>query len=140
MSLDPHRPAFSLDEIMTLPQDIKAIEDVLKTQYSEQFIQGMIARMEMSYFKYGDLKDAYPNKIDAISSLQQRLKKYEETGNTEYLIDAANFAMIEFMLPRKEGAFFQSTDSDQSPGRITVFGSETDKPNIEKYQYVRDGD
>ena len=48
--------------------------------------------------------------------------------------------MIEFMLPRKEGAFFQSTDSDQSPGRITVFGSETDNPNIEKYQYVRDGD
>jgi hypothetical protein len=116
------------------------IESVLKTQVSDQFISGMVARMEMSYFKYGDVAEAYPHKIDAIASLHQRLAKYEATGNTEFLIDAANFCMIEFMFPRKEGAFFQATDSDQSPGRTTTLGIETDRPNIVKHNYNRDGD
>ncbi len=116
------------------------IESILKTQISDQFLKGMVARMEMSFFKYGDVKEAYPEKIDAIASLQQRLKKYSETGNTEFLMDVANFAMIEFMFPRKEGAFFQATDSDQSPGRTTTLGIETDRPNIVKHQYSREGD
>jgi plasmid replication initiation protein len=117
-----------------------SIESILKTQISDQFLKGMVARMEMSFFKYGDVRDAYPGKMDAIASMQQRLKKYEETGNTEFLMDVANFAMIEFMFPRKEGAFFAATDSDQSPGRTTVLGIETDRPNIAKHQYNREGD
>ena len=116
------------------------IEPMLKTQVSDQFLSGMVARMEMSYFKYGDVADAYPHKIDAMASLDQRLKKYQDTGNTEFLIDAANFCMIEFMFPRKAGAFFQATDSDQSPGRTTTLGIETDRPNIVKHNYNRDGD
>jgi hypothetical protein len=40
------------------------------------------------------------------------------SGNTEYLIDAANFAMIEFIHPRVEGAFFEATDASGSPGRV----------------------
>lgn len=120
--------------------NIAQVESVLKTQYSEHFLKGMIARMEMSYFKYGDVADAYPHKIDALASLEQRLKKYQDTGNTEFLIDAANFCMIEFMFPRREGAFFESTDSDQSPGRVTVLGIETDRANIVRHQYKNDGD
>lgn len=116
------------------------VETALKTQVSEQFLAGMVARMEMSFFKYGDVAEAYPHKIDAIASLHQRLAKYDATGNTEFLIDAANFCMIEFMFPRKEGAFFQATDSDQSPGRTTTLGIETDRPNIVKHQYACDGD
>ena len=116
------------------------LEAILATQISKQFLDGMVARMEMSFFKYGDVKEAYPHKIDALASLHQRLAKYHETGNTEFLIDAANFAMIEFMFPRKDGAFFQATDSDQSPGRTTLSGIETDKPNIEKHQYKYIGD
>ena len=116
------------------------IESILKTQVSEQFLKGMVARMEMSYFKYGDVSDAYPDKIDALESLKQRVKKYLDTGNTEFLIDAANFCMIEFMFPKIKGAFFEATDSDQSPGRVTTLGIETDRPNIVKHSYVRDGD
>ena len=123
---------------MTVSKD--EIESVLKTQVSEQFLTGMIARMEMSYFKYGDVSEAYPDKMDALASLQQRLQKYRDTGNTEFLIDAANFCMIEFMFPRMQGALFQATDSDQSPGRTTVLGIETDRPNVVKYEYNRDGD
>lgn len=37
-------------------------------------------------------------------------------GNTEYLVDAANFAMIEFIYPHLKGAKFEPTTDAGSPG------------------------
>ena len=62
--------------------------------------------MVMSYYKYGPLKDNY-NKykcMDALGNIEKRIQKYKETGNTEFLADVANFAMIEFMYPSVEGS------------------------------------
>ena len=87
------------------------------SEFSPDFVQGMADRMAMSYYKYGALAAAYPNKVDAIESLKLRIQKYEETGNTEFLMDAGNFAMIEFMRPRHPEAFFKATDSTEAPGR-----------------------
>jgi hypothetical protein len=120
--------------------EMSDIEEVLRTQVSEQFLKGMVARMEMSYFKYGDVREGFPHKIDALASLSQRLEKYRDTGNTEFLMDAANFAMIEFMLPRHPKAFFEATDSDQSPGRTTTYGTVTAEENVKKHVYAKDGD
>ena len=78
--------------------------------------------MTVSYYKYGPIAEGYPGRVDAIGSLQLRLERYAETGNTEFLIDAANFAMIEFMHPRHEDAHFEATDSADSPGRLTNTG------------------
>lgn len=92
------------------------------TEVSVEFLRGMAARMCMSYEKYGAVREAYPHKLDALASSEQRVKKYKETGNTEYLIDAANFLMIEFMCPRHRDAHFRATDSSESPGRINTLG------------------
>ena len=102
-------------------------EEILRTEFSEQFIQGMRDRMTVSFYKYGPIKEAYPEKVNAISSLTDRLRKYAETGNTEFLMDAANFAMIEFMLPSHPNAFFAGTDDDQSPGRRAARTGTIDK-------------
>jgi hypothetical protein len=83
----------------------------------------MIDRMAVSYHKYGAVADGYPDRVDAMASLKLRLDRYAETGNTEFLIDAANFAMIEFMHPRHPAAHFRPTDSDESPGRLTTSGN-----------------
>jgi hypothetical protein len=104
-------------------------DKVLETEFSESFVKGMKDRMIVSYFKYGPVKNAYPDKVNAMDSLQQRLKKYNETGNTEFLIDAANFAMIEFMYPSHPEAFFKGTDSNESPGRTDQEGYVTFKSN-----------
>jgi hypothetical protein len=90
---------------------------ILATEFSEAFVQGMKDRMIMSFFKYGPIADAYPHKVSSLESLQKRIDKYMETGNTEFLIDVANFAMIEFMRPAHPNAHFRSTDSGESPGR-----------------------
>jgi hypothetical protein len=110
------------------------------TEHSEPFIRGMVDRMLVSFFKYGKVADAYPGKVSALESLQARIAKYRQTGNTEYLIDAANFAMIEFMHPSQADAHFTPTDSDGSPGRVWSGGIVSAAPNVERHTYARDGD
>jgi hypothetical protein len=90
--------------------------EIAATEVSEPFMQGMIARMVMSFYKYGFVAEGAP-KIDLLDSLHKRLERYRETGNTEWLMDVANFAMIEFMFPKHPGAHFRGTDADESPGR-----------------------
>src|ERR1039457_6540535 len=87
-----------------------SIKEVLETEFSEEFTQGMRDRMVVSYYKYGPIIDAYPNKVNAIESLKLRLDKYAETGNTEYLMDVGNFAMIEFILPKHKKAFYKNKE------------------------------
>jgi hypothetical protein len=96
---------------------IEIPDAVPDTEFSERFAQGMADRMSVSYCKYGPVAEAYPSRVDAIASLKQRLEKYERDGNTEWLMDVANFAMIEFMHPRHPKAHFRATDSKESPGR-----------------------
>jgi len=78
----------------------------------------MLNRMGVSYHKYGPISEAYPDRVDAIECLLLRLERYIQDGNTEWLVDVANFAMIEFMLPGHPGAHYRPTDSRESPGRV----------------------
>jgi len=96
------------------------------SEFSDKFIELMNNRMHQSYYKYGPIKKAYPFKVDAIKSLKVAIDKYQATGNTEYLVDAANYAMIEFMLPSRSDAYFESTDSGGSAGRVWCKGG---RPN-----------
>ena len=88
-------------------------EEILQTEYSQLFDNIRKNMMVMSYYKYGAVSENYKTEktIDAIGSLEKRLQKYKETGNTEFLTDIANFAMIEFMHPQHEKAFYKPTDS-----------------------------
>lgn len=94
-------------------------EDILKTEFSEQFVDLMKNRMVFSYSKYGPLQVNYSKKlVKCIESLEKRLELYKETGNSEYLVDVANQAMIEFMCPQHPKAHFEALGSDKSPGLI----------------------
>ena len=97
-------------------------EEILKTEYCPRFDELRKNRMVVSFYKYGPLVDNYKNEkcMDAIGNLKARIEKYEETGNTEFLVDAANFCMLEFMYPQKEGAYFEGTDSGAC--KIVGFG------------------
>jgi hypothetical protein len=87
------------------------------TEFSLKFVQGMADRMAMSFGKYGHLTEEAVKKNDPIANLLVRLKKYQDTGNTEWLMDVGNCAMIEFMFPQHPDAHFRATDSHESPGR-----------------------
>ena len=94
------------------------IDDILKTDYSEEFDNKRKALIQQSYFKYGKASQNFATgNVDAIGSLEKCLVKFKETGNTEYLCDIANYAMFRFMYPQK-GEYFRHTDSDGSAGIV----------------------
>lgn len=100
-------------------QDNNAIESILKSEYSKEFDEKRKRSMITSYYKYGKAALNYPNNVDAIASLEQRLNLYKQTGNMDYLIDIANFAMLEFMFPRKKDSFYKAiADEKESPDLV----------------------
>jgi hypothetical protein len=92
--------------------------DLLRRDTSRKFHDLMDAAMLVSAYKYGPVSEGYPERVDAMKSLHKRLAEYEATGNVEWLIDVANFAMIEFMHPRHHAAHYKATDAVASPGRV----------------------
>jgi len=82
--------------------------------FSEDFVQKMRNRMATSLHKYGRVADNRVN-IDFLENVQARLAKYGDTGNTEWLVDAANFCMMEFEMPWHKEAHFRATDSHEAP-------------------------
>lgn len=113
--------------------------DQAETEVSGKFLRYMARRMMTSMFKYGKVADAYPAKVNALRSLHQRLDRYERDGNTEWLVDVANFAMIEFMHPNHPLAHFEPTDSAESPGRSWNTGAVTPQANTHQVEQGRTG-
>lgn len=94
-------------------------EPNMKNEYSERFDQLRKNRVEMSFHKYGPAKTNFKDKlVDALKTHDLCIEKYKETKNTEYLVDAANYLMFEFMYPQLDGAYFKATDSDESAGTV----------------------
>lgn len=91
-------------------------EDILKRDFSEEFILKMKNAIEMSHYKYGWASKTYPELAQAIKCVQERLDMYEKTHNKDFLIDIANFAMLEYLYPSYEDSKYVPTDSKDSPG------------------------
>ena len=102
------------------PTDINVRLVAPPTEFSVDFVQGMADRMSVSFYKYGAMASA---DIDVRATIAMRLDRYAETGNTEWLIDVANFALIGFVHPTHTDAHYAATDSDQSPGRVDTIGN-----------------
>lgn len=86
-------------------------------EYSDYFDKLRQIRVETSFYKYGSAKINFGDKlVNALESHDLCIQKYKETGNTEYLCDAANYLMFEFMYPQKPGAYFRATNSGESAG------------------------
>ncbi len=99
-------------------------DSIPQTQFSKDFLQGMLNRVAVGYHNYGDAKKSWQSGhgFNWIKSLRLRLTKYRESHNTENLIDIANYAMLEFLYPNDQKAFFKATDKSGSPGAVLVSG------------------
>lgn len=90
-------------------------------EYSEEFDELRKNRVKTSYYKYGSVKVNFGEKlVEAIPTAEICIEKYRQTGNTEYLLDAANYLMFEFMYPQRDGAFFRATGSSESAGIVGI--------------------
>lgn len=88
--------------------------DILATEWSYRFEHLQKSAMITSFHKYGKVTANHSkdnNHMPAIENLKKRLERYLETGNTEFLVDVANFAMIEYMNPQHPNAHYKFTDT-----------------------------
>lgn len=92
--------------------------NVLEQEYSEEFDKLRKNRVEVSYYKYGAARDNFASgRVDVIGSLELCLEKFKKTGNTEYLLDVANYAMFRYMYPMPN-EYYKATDSSESAGTV----------------------
>ena len=89
--------------------------------YSDRFDELRKNRVAVSVHKYGNAKKNFATgNVNAIATMKLCIDKYQSTGNTEYLCDAANYLMFEFMFPQVKGAYFKATDSKDSAGIVGI--------------------
>ena len=91
-------------------------EEILSRDFSSAFIEKMKNAIVTSHFKYGWANKTYPELAQAYKCAKERLEEYEKTHNKEYLVDVANFVMLEFLYPAFSDARYTPTDSDKSIG------------------------
>lgn len=85
-------------------------EQIKRQECPPEFTNLMDNRFVMGFFRYGSIRQS---KSDNVSEIEKRRQKYIETGNTEYLVDIANFARAEFINPKHHNAHFNSIDDGQ---------------------------
>lgn len=102
-------------------------EEITEPLISVEFLQGMLDRMAVSYFKYGPVTPEAIAKCDMRATTQLRFDRYHDDHNTEWLMDVANFAMIEFMCPSYADSHFRATEGAESPGVVAADGTITQK-------------
>lgn len=89
-----------------------------KSEYSEQFDKERKYRVEISFFKYGSARDNFGSgRVDAIATAEKCIDAFKKDGNTEHLVDAANYLMFRYMYPMP-GEYFKPTDSNGSVGTV----------------------
>lgn len=89
---------------------LKSARTVPISEWSSKFLQMMLNSMCMSYFKFGYVRNNFPKPVDSLATLESMLSKYRKSGNSDYLVDIANYAMIEYMHPSVEGVKYAPGD------------------------------
>lgn len=84
-----------------------------KTEWSKPFERLMRNRLLMGAFRYGLMKDKGEQGYNMIGSLEDRVKRYKQTGNLELLADIANLALLEFEFPAHPKAHFEAIDDGE---------------------------
>ncbi len=95
-------------------RQMPSLEELRRSQWSEEFETLMRNRLVMGAFRYGLLENQKGNvKWAMLPSIRRRLDLYEQTGNLETLVDVANLCMVEFLNPSIPGASWQPIDDGE---------------------------
>lgn len=86
--------------------------------YSLEFDKLRQNRVEVSAHKYGPARKNFgEGRVDALKTAELCLDAFKKDGNTEHLVDAANYLMFRFMYPLP-GEEFRATGSSESAGTV----------------------
>lgn len=88
------------------------------TQFSREFLQNMLNRVALGYYRYGrqDRKGGEP-KLWVDRALRE-IYAYVDTGNAEHLINTANYMMCEWINPEHRKHHFRKEVGSVTRGKV----------------------
>lgn len=98
-------------------ETISSFDELYKSEWSDEFERLMRNRLVMGALRYGKMAFT-PEELKKkpqylrVDSIIKRLRRYEETGNKEYLVDSSNLCLLEFVECHHPKAHFTSIDDD----------------------------
>jgi hypothetical protein len=103
-------------------QPPKAVDfdSLRKTEWSKDFETYMRNRLIMGALRYGVINAKDKPKYDRIDSIRKRLQLYQDSGNTELLVDIANMALLEFVEGDHPLKHFTALDSGVEHANVVV--------------------
>ena len=96
------------------------IESLRISEWSNEFERLMRNRLVVGAFRYGLIGDKNKKRFDGIGYMLVKIKRYNETGNLEALVDIANLALLEFVEGRHPKKHFSSLDDTNEHAREIV--------------------
>lgn len=91
---------------------------VPREQYSVDFLQKMLNRVAFGYYRYGSQvrEGGVPKQWVKRATLE--IKAYKRTGNSEHLINAANYMMCECISPEHPKHHFKHESVSATRGKV----------------------
>ena len=91
------------------PSDLERLET---SEWSLTFERLMRNRLVMGALRYGTFAEKVhkKSKWDLVGALRGKAEMYERTGNTEYLVDGANYCLLAFEFDDHPSKHFQALD------------------------------
>ena len=108
-----------IDEETVIPTI--SLSDMKKLQWGDEWENILLLmqhRMIMGGYRYGPTKLQKKREFDNISDIKRRLELYNDTGNMEHLLDAANITIIECLKQSHPNFHFESIDDGVHTERI----------------------
>lgn len=86
------------------------LEKIKESEWDSNFAMLQMNRLVMGYLRYGSVWKQKIGKYNYLKSVKNKIEQYEKTGNTELLVDIANYMMIMFTLDGHPNKHFNATD------------------------------
>lgn len=101
-----------LSQTPSSPFNPTDFDKLKQTEWSSEFEQLMRNRLLMGALRYGTLEQKRKKKKqwDLLGALKSKAEGYARTGNTEYLVDAANYCLLAFELDKHPNKHFKALD------------------------------
>lgn len=72
------------------------VGDLRRSEWSVEFEKHMRDHLVMGAIRYGRINAPGKPRFNRVEEVRNRVLKYEVSGNTEFLVDVANMALLEF--------------------------------------------
>ncbi len=98
--------------MINIPQSVKP-----KQKSIVSFLQMMVNRLAVASYRYGGGVPCWDAAQDYRKRIDDKLEMYDKTGNTEFLVDVANYCMLDFYNSLHPNAHFKTGEGGGNIGR-----------------------